>query len=374
MPLDPLDTINIPQNHTPEATLVIWENREGPRILVHPGHAALLLRRYTFTDLRAPWDPTRVRYVSFFPGGDREKKSMARAGYFSQHYFWDMKFEMSDSTRTLLRSKKSPRRRGQYVIEYYDDEEGNPNEMYGQMADGIISLQAMTASNRYQWGIDLNRIVAWAIGFRASRDFNYEFISTTGNCAGVAIRALRAGGGEAFASLIGGTPEHTIYVTPKNCIEIGTTVAMGIRRANFMMNHMSQIVQAKFAGVGGTPATRDISDLYRATDWKSDSAVAYKIRGNILRGIDSALEQYHRFSWDTAYPEKLQAYLSVLKGTFEHFQVSQSGRREPAFVVLAMQLLQVWTMRAAEVDNAWNPNSYYGQRDPFTSKAQKKKG
>ncbi|NYZ11486.1 hypothetical protein HL658_02905 [Azospirillum sp. RWY-5-1] len=368
----PIDIIDIPQRYTPEATLVIWENRDGIRAMKHPGHAALLLRRFNFTTLNGNWDPTRVRYVSFFPGGGREKSSMARPAQFSAHYFWDMKFEMSDRAQEGLRAKTLQRRRGQYLIQH-DLSQDDPVEIYGQMADGILPMPAMSLSDRYRWGIDLNRIVTWALNFRTSKDFNYEFVSKSNNCAGVAIRALRAGGGEAFASVVGGAPNMTLYATPKDCIQIGDAVMEGIRRANQMMAYLNGVVDRKFNLLGGVHATRDPSELYTAADWKRDSYVALKTRGLILRSIDSALEKYHRLTWDNNYPEKLTAYMAVLKGVYDHFQVSTSGKREPAFVVLATQLLFTWTILAAEAELGWDARSYYGTRDPFASKSDKKK-
>lgn len=368
----PLDLIDIPQKYTPEATLVIWENRDGVRAMQHPGHAALLLRRFSFTNLNANWDATRIRYISFFPGGSREKNTMKRPAQFSAHYFWDMNFEMSERAQLGLRNKTMQRRRGQYVIGHGEDAEQNPVEIYGQMADGILPMPGLSLADRYHWGIDLNRIVKWALEFRTSKDFNYEFISKSGNCAGVAIRALRAGGGEAFASVIGGAPSLTLYATPKDCIQIGQAVMDGIRRVNHMMDHLNGVVQGKYNNLGGTHATRDISELYSAADWKRDSYVALKTRGLILRSIDSGLEKYHRLTWDNNFPDKLTAYMTVLKGVYDHFQVSKSGKREPAFVVLAAQLLFTWSTVAAEADLSWDPRSYYGTRDPFGSKADKK--
>lgn len=369
----PLDLIDIPQKYTPEATLVIWENRDGIRAMQHPGHAALLLRRFNFTNMNTRWDPTRIRYVSFFPGGGREKSSMVRPAQFSAHYFWDMKFEMSDRAQEGLRAKTMQRRRGQYLIAYDEQSQEDPVEIYGQMADGIMAMPGLSLADRYQWGIDLNRVVTWALKFRTSKDFNYEMVSKSNNCAGVAIRALRAGGGEAFASVVGGAPSLTLYATPKDCIQIGQAVVDGIRRVNQMMSYLNGVVNLKSGNLGGVHATRDLSELYSASDWKRDSYVALKTRGLILRSIDSALEKYHRLNWDNDYPEKLTAYMTVLKSVYDHFQVSKSGKREPAFVVLASQLLVRWNLLAAEAELGWDARSYYGTRDPFASKSDKKK-
>lgn len=366
----PIQRVDIAQTYTPEATLVIWENRDGFRAMQHPGHAALLLRRFTLTHMNLVWDPTRVRYVSFFPGGGREKSSLVRPGQFSAHYFWDMKFEMSERVQNALQQGTMLPRNEQYVI---GSELGSNTEIYGQAADRILSMPALSPNNQYRWGIDLNRIVDWALNFRVSKEFNYEMVSKSNNCAGVAIRALRAGGGEAFASVVGGAPTMTLYATPKDCVQIGQAVIEGIRRVNDMMSFLNNIVALKSRNLVGTLANRNVNDLYTASEWKRDSHVALKTRGLILRGIDSGLEKYHRLSWDTNYPEKLSAYVSVLKGVHEHFEVSKSGKREPAFVVLSSQILGQWRNLAAEANLNWKTGTFYSKRDPFESKSDKKK-
>lgn len=352
----------IPQTLPWEVTSIVWTGATGRAVRTHPGHAAFCMRRKTdenpdFVDLHS------VRYVSFIPGLSANAHGV-RPGRFTPGYGFDINYELGRASERLQTREFSPSA-GQVVIGHERrgrDAAGDELhiEEWAKIADKFVSMPAMDFTN---WGIEMNKIVAWVSAFWQSADCYYDFISNSHNCASVVWRALTAGGGKAFAEIHGNCPNHKIYITPQEFHDFCTYVRNGIQKVNQASTYVNGIYNAVAAArdvVAGAPVGWNSTDLYRPADWMKESSVSWKARGLILRRIDEALIKYHKLTWDRDYNDKLLEVLKILIALSEHFVVSKSGKRDAALCALAKQVFSVKSSLDVEAVKMWDMWDYYG--------------
>lgn len=352
----------IPQNTAWEATSIVWTGASGKRVLTHPGHAALCLRRAR--DTNPDFDDISMnRYVSFIPGASSNTNGV-RPGRFTPGYGHDIKYELGRAEDRLQNRQFAPNS-GQVVIDhnFYGHEYGGEEvftEEWAKVADKFVSMPAMDLSN---WGINLNRIVDWCVNFWSSEDCYYEFISNSHNCASVVWKSLTAGGGKAFAEIHGNCPNHKVYITPDEFNDYCVSVREGIQKVNQASSYISNTYNDKSAArdmMSGAPVGWSSTDLYKPEDWKRESSVTWKTRGLILRRIDDSLVKYHKLTWDVHYNEKLLEVLKIIIALQEHFLVSKSGKRDAALCALAKQVFVVKGSLDATSIKMWDLIDYYG--------------
>ena len=356
----------IPQDTSWEATSVVWTNAFGRGAFTHPGHAALCLRKAKsltpdFTEVE------KFRWVSFMPEVGRNPYGM-RAGKFTTGYYHDIKFELGRAEDRLQNREFAPRH-GQVVVghDFYGYEKGEETltEDWATVADKFVSMPAMDIS---KWGISLNRIVDWCATFWSSQACYYDFISNTNNCASVVWSALTAGGGKAFAEIHSNCPNHKVYITPSEFNDYCVRVREGILKVNQAAEYVCTTYNDKSTSsrdiMSAAPIGWNETDLYKLADWKRESAVSFKARGLILRRIDEALLNYHKYTWDANYNEKLLELLNIIIALRDHFLASKSGKRDAALCALAKQVFKVQSDMGAECLRSWCLGDFYDQVSP----------
>lgn len=376
-------TREIPQLRDFECTFMVWH--EGAFAPTHPGHAVLLLRRNLYqgpwsleenefdgsVTVDPPFEDADSRYVSFWPGIYKDK-SWARgligrtSGNLLPHPLYDYYKEMGEGARARLgqigqQGAQVTPRAGQIVIGVKLLETGAREDIWGQQPEACVALGALCPSRQAELGLNMNEIVRWTQAFAASTACTYAMVDTKRNCAAIAVRAMAAGGGDAFAAVGGCPSKGFMYITPSEAKSYAIAVAAGISHVNRWL--------ARINGFSvGAPPVMDGTDLFTARAFKERSSVAWKIRGAMLRAIDAALERYESLPWDGNYTEKLAALVTIIKNTHDHIQASRSGLRDAAFKELSSRIMAVVRDRAAKAARPWPSSSYYGDHPLVGSK------
>lgn len=356
---------SLPQDLPFQCDMLVWRNAPGLSAQDHPGHAALVLRR---TVNEGPWhvlgsrlrhvtagdvNPairlTDQRYVSFWPGfGGGDGFFGVRNGMFRKDHLEDMEHEMSPNGRTRLSNNQTEPRQGQIVVG-----EDDGNDVWGQLPQATVSVPGLTGARADRLGLSLNRIVAWAARFRQGDEFNYVFASKTNNCSGVAVRAMREGGGDAFAALGGGPAEPTFYLAPNDAQRWANAVRLGAGECNRMLGTLRN----RTAFMAAPPPAQD---LMSPQDWKTRSDVAWTIRGRLTAAVDKALKDYHGRDWEAGFQKKLKALVTIIKNVHDHLR--EDSKRDGAYLLLAWQVIAVVGRLARTGDEPWTPDNYYGDK------------
>jgi len=228
------------------------------------------------------------------------------------------------------------------------------DEKYGQLPDVVISLQAMAPSQTTSLGLQMNRIVDWCQDFKVSPDFNYKYISSTNNCSGVAVRALSAGGADAFAAVGGCSSKSSIYYTPNDAEDWANSVAVGIQKVNAWLSNLNN----------NSPKTSLWrSDLPTVAQWKTASHKSFSFRGSETRGVDDALAVWHdcqKGKDPKSFPKAFGALVSLIQHTFMHMQKDPKSARSESYKELARSILLEVEYLAQKAVLAWNGSDYYG--------------
>lgn len=358
-----LNELSLPQEHAFQCDMLIWNNAEGLGAQDHPGHAAVVVRR---TVSRGPWRirgdtrtdamspltpavrPNEFRNVSFWPGmAGKQGLFTTRAGKFQKSHLEDFKSEVGGHARQFLNNGAAARP-GQIVVGLYE----NNDDIWGQMPTSIVPVLGLSSARADRLGLSLNRIVNWAAGFRTGGEFNYVFASKNNNCAGVAVRAMREGGGDAFAKLGGNPAEPTFYMLPNDAELWAHAVRMGVERCNRMLGvlrNRTAFMQA---------ARAQITDLMTAREWKAQSDVAWMVRGRMTAAIDKALRDYHERDWEAGFRKKLDALVTIIRNVHDH--LGEASKRDAAYLTLANQIVAVVANLSRKGDEPWTAEDYYG--------------
>ena len=366
-----------------ECTVMIWRTGEGWKgALKHPGHAAFLMRKtrddgpfvyQSYTDGQYR-DDSKARYVSFWPGNNNEAElktrfdpefkirlrdgRVLRGGYFVDYHVTDYMSELGKKGATLL-DEGSARRQGQILVwtGMYSDPKTNegrlPHERYGQLPQALIHLPGMVINRPTSLGIQMNRIVDWCLDFRESEDFNYQYISTSNNCAGVAVRALAAGGADAFAAIGGCSGKSSIYFTPNDAEVWAKAVAAGIQRVNAWLSTLN-FYSPKESRWG--------LDMPTVAEWKAASHKSFSFRGSETRGVDNALAVWHACQQGKdpkSFPKAFGALVQLIQHTFMHMQKDPNSGRNEAYRQLARAILEEVKHLAQISNKSWSDTSFY---------------
>ena len=352
----------IKQNFDYECTVMIWPTSEGllGGLNGRPGHASVLLRRLRDEGpFLATHEsgfgryPKHVRYVSFWPSGDPDQKKKGelyfspRDANFLSHHCQDYVNEISDRATERLQ-QVAIRREGQILV-------WTDPEVYGQLPGVLISLKGMGGASQTTLGLDMSKILDWCHEFKKSPDFNYKYISSSNNCAGVAVRALSAGGAEAFAAVGGCSAKSSIYITPNDAGVWAKAVAVGIQKVNQWTS--------KLMSDGRPTTTPWKTQLPTVAEWKAASHKSFSFRGKETRAVDDALAVWHeclRVNDPKSFPKSFGAFVQLIQHTHMHMQKDPNSIRSEAYTDLAGSIIRrVWKL----VDNAeadWHKNEFTG--------------
>jgi len=375
--------LKLKQEFAFECTVMIWRTGDGwTGAMKHPGHASFLMRKtleegpfiYQSYDGGSYPDDSKARYVSFWPGSDNAyggktrfdpdfkvsvlKGRDLRDGYFVEYHVDDYINELSNKAETRL-DEGSARRQGQMLVwtGMYTDPKTNvrlPHDRYGQLPQALIHLPGMAISRPTSLGLQMNRIVDWCLAFKHSEDFNYKYISTSNNCAGVAVRALAAGGADAFAAVGGCSGKSSIYFTPNDAEVWAKAVSAGIQRVNAWLATLNFY---------GPKETVFGNHLPTVAQWKTASHKSFSFRGRETRGVDDALGVWHacKEGKDTkSFPTAFGALVQLIQHSFMHMQKDPKSERNEAYRQLARAILLEVQHLAQISPRPWTETSFYG--------------
>jgi hypothetical protein len=228
-----------------------------------------------------------------------------------------------------------------------------PVERYGQLPQALIHLPAMVGSRPTSLGIQMNRIVDWCQVFKVSEDFNYQYISTSNNCSGVACRALAAGGADAFADAGGCPRKSSIYFTPNDAETWVKAVRAGILQVNVWLSLLN---------VCSPKASIWRENLPTVAQWKTKSHKSFSFRGSETRGVDDALAVWHACDIgqnSKSFPKAFGALVKLVQHTFMHMRKDPNSDRSEAYKELARSILTRVSYLAKIENEAWDIITFY---------------
>ncbi len=314
-----------------EATVIVWRNVKKYKVIPtgHFGHAAIMLRG---DSLGLPAD--KYPYISWWPGDGAGKGDALslQSGLHETDYHQDMSDEMADRSRDALEEGRYAPRPGQL-----DSKQG-----WGSASDAQVSLPGIggPGNTAHRFGLCLPRMRDWFTNYRTSGG-GYQLASTTKSCAGVAMVALKEGGGGGFLK----PPNMLIMAEPK-AVE---GYARGLQREIIDLNRRVRLFeneapnallkrQRLMFGVTGfvTP-----SKLWSVSEWKKLSSVKGAIRSSLVRDIDSLLAKYHKLEWDAEFGDKYALLIQLMDKVMKHREKKPDSKRAFPMTRLGMQILKV---------------------------------
>lgn len=236
-------------------------------------------------------------------------------------------------------------------------------DYFGTKADMILPLPLQANNGTVHIGMNAHEICKAANAFRHSDHFSYIFVSRTNNCSGVAARLMHVGGATAFSSIVGYVPKHPFYVTPNDVIDYAYQAENGIYKLNIALQALWQRVGRDIVRVSASQrfARDSTMDIYSLTDWKARSAVPLARRGPFMSAIDRRISEYHRYTWEDSFAEKVMPLCHLINDTGKYLLLKRSGRRTDAFLMLAKQITSVVRMNlVAPSDFTWPRPDHYG--------------
>jgi len=349
--------LTLPQPEAFQADMLIWRSAPGMGAIDHPGHAAVVLRRQRN---EGPWryqgrvngrkntrpaiQPAAQRYISFWPDDEKDGLFDRTTAKFRVDHLDDCWQEISSAAGRALGEGRFAPRAGQIVLG--SDDRGD--DIWGQWPQVIVSIPGLSSARQTRLGLHLNRMVEWAQRFKASDEFGYTFVSKGRNCAGVAVRALVAGGGDAFAAIGGHHGKPNIFTVPNDAQHWAEAVLRGVQEVNRML----EVLRDATAHLPAGP-----SDLMSYRQWRTTSHVALTIRGPQTVAIDKALQDFHAARWLDGHPAKFGALVTIIKAIRDHMR--RETKRETAYLELAREVMGVVAWLARSADQPWAPADYY---------------
>jgi hypothetical protein len=344
--------IGIPQDAPFQCDVLIWRCPPRFKALGRPGHAAVLLRR---APNQGPWrrfgfevvpaiDSTQMRYISFWPRNGADANKANHPGAFLDNPLRDYRNEISEETNERLASGDLAPLDSQVVVGAQPDGE----QIWGRKPIEPISILGLSGIRPTKLGLNLNKMVDFAVTLQGIGEFEYKYISRSRNCAGITVRALVAGGGAVFAEFGGNYSSMNVYTNPNDAQHWSEAVQRGVNSVNAMLE-MLQNATAKLPP--GRP------DLMSYREWRSISSVAWTIRGPETTAIDKALQQYHAASWTTQYLAKLKSLVQIIESISDH--MLKRTKRDGAYLELAREVMRVVAAVARSADQPWSTKNYY---------------
>lgn len=360
------EQLRLPQAFAYQCDMLIWRNRPGLGALNHPGHASLVVRR---TVNEGPWHgraglnfglgaaepeiaPESHRYVSFWPHGEMESAFDRTSARFNRNHLEDMYNELGGTGRRMLAGDRTQPREGQIVI----GQDRDLQDVWGQRHEATVSVIGLSSAREDRLGLALNRIVSWAARFRTSEEFSYVFASKTQNCAGVAVRAMQAGGADAFTPLGGNPAKPSFYIVPNDAQRWANAVRLGVEECNRML----AVLRNRTRTIRISRASSKARDLMPVQEWKAKSDVPRMARGRLTTAIDKALAEYHEKDWGSHFEHQLKRLVTIIRNLHDHLR--EESRRDAAYLLLASQVVDVVAVLSRTADRHWTTDNYYGTK------------
>jgi hypothetical protein len=218
----------------------------------------------------------------------------------------------------------------------------------------------MSIIRNNQLGLHFNRMIDFTIRFRHSAAFQYKYISKSRNCAGIAVQALVAGGGAAFAPEGGDYGKINVYINPNDAQHWSEAVQRGVDAVNRSLVELHNVTYRMDPGK---------SALMTYDHWRSISKVAWTIRGPETTAIDNALKEYHAADWNTSYPAKMKAFVQIIQKIRAH--MLKQTKRDGAYLELANNVMGVVSSLVSESTHPWKAANYYKEDLPDSNSSMR---
>ena len=345
-----------------QVTVRVWRNIKtyGYVPTSHFGHAAVTLSGMFLKVMPGDSAHRRRVHISFWPGEGGASLRTARnksTATTSDYTFGDKLSEMNkvtalrlevgyrlrhkidvppEWTALLANNGLTPigsARSGQHRLDEVHPDTGWP--LWSQSPEVKIELPGFNNKGRH-WGLSISRMNSWWQLFAQSNP-HYQALSHQ-NCAGIALMALREGGGEAFIDL----PAVRIYAEPMQVELYARAVQIQMERMEASANELdADIKRALASGVVKPDMLTGLKDgLWDVNTWKQRSALGtFQMRSSTIREIDEALAKYHGSTWKEDFRIKYRALAVAFRAVAQHRQDKALSGRSAAVLALGLQIL-----------------------------------
>jgi hypothetical protein len=338
-----------------QVTVRVWRNLKtwGYVPTAHFGHAAVTLSGMFLNVM--PGDPLDRRrlHISFWPGEGGASLTTAHqktTAQTSDFHSADKYNEMSRQTETRLEigyrrkngiplTKKQKRQLQDGKLEPIL--EPRPGQVRREAETGEVAwLQSPEAkialpgfnNKGHHWGLSIGRMRDWWQLFSQSNP-HYKALSHQ-NCAGVALMALREGGGEAFEDM----PTVRIYAEPLQVERYAQALQIQMERMEAWTLALDTDIRQALASGLVKPAM--LTGLQDGLWSLQHSALGtFQMRSATIREIDEALQQYHSNTWKEGFQKKYRALARTFLGVVKHRHAKAESARSAAVLALGLQIL-----------------------------------
>jgi hypothetical protein len=264
-------------------------------------------------------NPDKYSYISWWPFGPNDS-------------FWeDMRREINSNAAQMLASHPEKARPGQVKT---------PGGQWGYEPETVVNLPALGAANRY-WGLSPCHMWQWFEDFKDNPDNEYNIVSATQNCSGVAVGALVAGGGEAFAP----APKARVYMLPNEV----KAWAINLQAELVRLNKNSLVLECQLIPEYRKTLSRgqprkypeERTDLWSLDEWKTHTHLKIGVRTGAVGDIDGLLPKYHACDFDGDYLQKFVLLGTIMRKCFQFIDDQGASARGWGAVLLAAQCLNV---------------------------------
>jgi hypothetical protein len=282
----------------------------------------------------------RHAYISWFPAGDGvdSVSDMKKQMEGEANTFWeDMDCEISTTAQEKLAD-------GRYIPE---PGQIQPGKTYGRRDSGknewvkepdlVVSVPALGAANRY-FGVSCSRMWTWFENYRDQDFAEYRMISASRSCAGIAMRALASGGGDAFSK----QPNSHFYVLPNEVADYAVKLRAGILELNTKAARFEfcQLVPWKQQLKSNVDAHKK-TELWTAQEWRHNR----EEKGRTWFSVADHLNKYHDTdasgAWVKKYRTLVEIFHYVLSQVGDDYYLVRSSYRNDALIVLGSQCLNI---------------------------------
>jgi hypothetical protein len=296
----------------------------------------------------------RHGYISWFPSGAGvgSKSDMKRGMEGEQNTFWeDMDCEISARSQENLADGTYKPQPGQIQSgKTYGRKDASKDEWVKE-PDLVVSVPALGAANRY-WGVNCSRMWTWFEDYRDQDFAEYRMISSTRSCAGIAMRALANGGGDAFSK----QPNSHFYVLPNEVADYAVKLRAAIvdlnaKSARFEFRQLVPWKQKLTYSVEALKKT----ELWTAAEWRRSR----ENKGHTWFSVGDHLEKYHNtdacVDWVKKYRTLVKIFNYLLSQVGDDYYLVRTSHRNDALLVLGAQCLNIVRATQGWIQSPPNP-------------------
>jgi hypothetical protein len=276
------------------------------------------------------WWPTHA--TSGLKSSGNHRSAFARQEGQAADEFWD---DMTDEI-----SSRAARGLAEGRLEPRPGQVETPSGEWGYEPETVVNIPALGPANRY-WGLSAYHMWQWYEDFRDNGPKEYKMVSPTQSCAGVAVRALVAGGARGFAP----APTTLFYMLPNDVKNWALQLQAEILRLNknslILEFDLLPKYRSDLPGSMRGPGPDAEQELWSPDAWKAHTYLKFGVRTGALEDIDHLLPRYHRCDFAGNSLQKYTLLTSIMRKCFQFIQEKGARTRAWGAVILASQCLNV---------------------------------